>query len=177
MKKAKSIIFNLIFVVLCVVVAYFLSNYLFASIPIEGISMEQTIHHDDIVIVFKRGKYNVGDVVVFDPDYGDRKRLIKRIIGMPGDTIEIKEEADGYYVYRNGEKLIEDYTNKDNPMVGTYGPVTVPEGKFFYLGDNRGSSSDSRLGYLGDLDTIVGRVILRYQPGDKKFDLTVVKRG
>lgn len=179
-KKITKLIFNILFLVFCIVVAYYLSNYMFTSIPIEGDSMEHTIHNDDTSIVYKLGKYKVGDVVIFDAEIPNHteKRLIKRIIGLPGDRIEIiKDTDDRYYVYRNGNKLIEDYTNPSNPTSGEMEAIVVPEGKFFFLGDNRGVSYDSRMGVLGDLDTIVGRVVLRYNAKDKKYDLTVVKRG
>lgn len=181
-KKAAKLGLNILFLVLCIVVAYSLSNYLFTSIPIIGDSMEPTIHDDDMVILYKPGKYNVGDVVVFDTEMTHEhmdKRLIKRIIGLPGDTIEIsKDVSDGkYYVYRNGEKLEESYINSNSPMSGETASQIVPQGKFFFLGDNRGVSLDSRTGLLGDLDSIIGRVVLRYQPDDGKFDLTAIKRG
>lgn len=184
MKKVKKIIFNIAFLLACVVVAYLLSNYMFVSIPIIGTSMETTIHDDDTVILYKLGKYNVGDIVVFDCENIEEhmdKRLIKRIIGMPGDTVEVRrDEADGkFYVYRNGEKLEEEYTNDVNPMTQEMAPVTVPEGKFLFMGDNRGVSLDSRsVGVLGELDTIIGRVLVRYQKNEEgKLDLTTVKRG
>jgi signal peptidase I len=184
MKKVKKIVFNIGFLLVCMVVAYLVSNYMFVSIPIIGSSMETTIHNDDTVILYKLGKYNVGDIVVFDceniQEHMD-KRLIKRIIGMPGDTVEVKlDETDGkYYTWRNGKKLIEDYTNDSSPMQGVMAPITVPEGKFLFMGDNRGVSMDSRsTGVLGDLDTIIGRVIIRYQKEENgRLDVSTVKRG
>jgi len=180
-RRLRKFLFNILFLVFCIVVAYYLSNYMFVSIPIKGDSMEHTIHDKDMVITYKLGKYNVGDVVIFDTELSynqEDKRLIKRIIGLPGDKIEIRYHEDGnYYVYRNDEMVMEEYTNKDNPMSNTMETVVVPEGKFFFLGDNRGASMDSRMGILGDLDSIIGRGVLRYQPNDKKFDLTVVKRA
>lgn len=180
--KIRKTILNILFLVFCVVVAYSLSNYMFTSIPIIGDSMQHTIHDGDTVILYKLSKYNVGDIVIFDTEMTHEKmdkRLIKRIIGLPGDQIEICQETpEGeYFVFRNGEKLVEDYTNPDNPMRAALESIVVPEGKFFFLGDNRGVSLDSRTGLLGDLDSIIGRVVLRYQPNNQKFDLSVVKRG
>jgi len=183
MKMVKKFIFNAGFLIACIVVAYLLSNYMFVSIPIKGTSMETTIHHEDTVILYKLGKYNVGDIVVFDCEEVEEhmdKRLIKRIMGMPGDVVSVNRDEDGkYYVYRNGEKLVEEYTNDSYPMNSAMDAVTVPEGMFLFMGDNRGVSLDSRsTGVLGELDTIVGRVLVRYQKEEGgELDLTTVKRG
>ena len=86
-----------------------------------------------------------GDIVVFEFPEDPDKDFIKRIIGVPGDVIEIKNKV----VYRNGEKVDEPYTrhsDPDNmlPRRDNFGPITVPEGKYFCMGDNREESYDSR---------------------------------
>lgn len=93
-----------------------------------------------------------------------RKYYVKRIIGMPGDTIDIKDGS----VFVNGERLDEPYTNnatKITDLSVTY-PVTVEEGHVFVMGDNRGNSTDSRSSSLGqvDFDAIAGKAQLRIWP-------------
>ena len=130
-------------------------------------------HSDDYVIISKQaytlfGDVERGDVIVFKSDLldgeGNSKHLIKRIIGIPGDTIEIKNGL----VYRNGEKLEEDYVNEKRQS-GEMEPIIVEEGKLFVLGDNRRVSQDSRSEEIGQIDqeTIVGKVVLRIFPFDK----------
>lgn len=186
MKKAVGIILEVVFLILCIVVAYFLSNYMFATVPIDGNSMEGLLHNDDKVIVYKVGKYKHGDVVIFDTgekyitDEGKEanRYFVKRIIGLPGDTIEIKRAPDGeFFVYRNGEKLVEEYlTANVKNAYSEMAPTVINEGEFFFLGDNRLNSDDSRNDRRGKLDKIVGRVILRYGKEGFFKDNDVIKR-
>lgn len=181
-RQTRSVIFNILFLLICAAIAFGVSKYIFTTIPVDGISMEQTLHNGDKILLYKVGNYRFGDVVVFDSHQrdsnGNEKYLVKRIIGLPGDYVEIllDEEDGNYYVWRNGEKLQEEYTNPEQPMHREMARVTVPDGKFFYMGDNRGPSADSREGPLGDLDSILGRVLLRYQTIDGDFDISVINR-
>lgn len=165
----KKVIFYIIFIAVCMVIAYFLSQALFTTVQISGPSMEPTLYTEDRVLLYKLGNYRYGDVIVFrselQNEVGDDRYLVKRIIGLPGDTIEIKIAPSGEYaVYRNGEKLVEDYLDPAEPRADeAFAEMVVPDGKFFYLGDHRGLSSDSRTGLLGTMDEIVGRVILKYE--------------
>ena len=145
----------------------------FKPIIIQQESMQPTFYSNDYVIISKQaytlfGEVEHGDVIVFSTDLldteGNTKHLIKRIIGLPGDTIEIKMG----YVYRNGEKLDEPYVNEQG-LSGEMGPVIVEEGKMFVLGDNRRVSQDSRSSELGQIDqeAIVGKVVLRIFPFNK----------
>lgn len=98
------------------------------------------------------------------PDDAKRKYYVKRIIGMPGDEIEIKDGA----AYVNGKKLEENYTNnatKITDLSVTY-PATVEEGHVFVMGDNRGNSTDSRSSSLGQVDfnAISGKAQIRIWP-------------
>lgn len=145
----------------------------FKPIIIQQESMQPTFYSDDYVIISKQaytlfGDVERGDVIVFKSNLldgeGNSKHLIKRIIGIPGDTIEIKNGL----VYRNGEKLEEDYVNEKRQS-GEMEPIIVEEGKLFVLGDNRRVSQDSRSEEIGQIDqeTIVGKVVLRIFPFDK----------
>ena len=113
-----------------------------------------------------------GDIVVFE-DYSTqlKKAVVKRVIGLPGDTVEVKLNAQKEYeVYINGEFLEEEYayTNVDNTAPGT-GVWTVGEGEIFVLGDNRYNSTDSRSSLVGlvEIDSILGKVVVRFYPFDK----------
>lgn len=144
----------------------------FKPIVVKQESMQHTFYSNDYVIV-SRQAYNLfgdverGDVIVFKSDLvdenGEQKHLIKRVIAVGGDTIEIR---DGY-VYLNGEMLDEPYVAEEG-ISGEMGSVTVEEGKMFVMGDNRRVSQDSRSPELGQVEesSIVGKVVLRIYPFD-----------
>lgn len=129
---------------------------------ISGPSMQNTLHSGQFVLVNKVAYLfhapERGDVIVFhEPDQPDRD-LIKRVIGLPGDTIKL----DGNNVWVDGTQLHEPYiTQRNNPAAET---VTVPPNDYFVMGDNRPVSEDSR--YFGSVpkDYIVGKAILVYWP-------------
>lgn len=182
MSKAVKIIIDILLVIICVVGAYFLSNWLFTTIPVAGTSMIETIQDGDNVILYKQGKYRYGDIVVFNThvqtETGET-HYIKRIIAFEGDTVEIKKDGAGYFVYVNDVKLDEEYLGGQIRAreSDAHAKLVVPEGCFYFLGDNRLNSLDSRSGIMGELDSILGRVILKYN-GEEGFlsDLTTVKR-
>ena len=132
-------------------------------------SMENTLHPEDYVFLAKQaylvGDIKFGDIVVCESalldERGVPKNLIKRVIGLPGDLIAIKDDA----VYRNGERLEEPYT-KDGITQGEMAPVTVPQDAYFLLGDNREISRDSRSAEVGFVtkDKIKGKVFFRLFP-------------
>jgi len=145
---------------------------LFKPIIIQQHSMEPNFYGGDYVITFKQaylfGDPSHGDIVVFHSelkdDKGNDKNLIKRIIAMGGDTVEI---IDGY-VYVNGEEIDEPYLLEQG-VSGDMAEMTIPEGKLFCCGDNRGVSVDSRDPSVGlvDEDALVGKVVLRLFPFNK----------
>lgn len=142
----------------------------FKPIIIQQESMQPSFYSDDYVIISKQsykmfGEIEHEDVIVFKSELmdtdGEAKHLIKRVIGLPGDTIEI---VNGYVV-RNGVTIQEDYVAEQG-LSGDMGPVIVEEGKLFVMGDNRRVSQDSRSSAIGQVDqeTIVGKVVLRVYP-------------
>lgn len=141
-------------------------------IVVQQQSMEPNFHGGDYLITSRQayrlfGEPERGDVIVFKSelttDDGEQKCLIKRIIGLPGDVVEIK---DGY-VYINGEEIDEPYV-KEQGISGDMEALTVPENELFVMGDNRGVSEDSRSPRVGTIseNTIVGKVIVRLYPFD-----------
>lgn len=104
-----------------------------------------------------------GDIVIFHHPSGTHRDLVKRVIGLPGETIEIR----GGVVYIDGRALIEPYLAGGEVPIGDLAPVRVPERSYFVLGDNRNHSQDSRV--LGPIpaDLIVGKAFLSWWPRDR----------
>ena len=138
---------------------------------VEGASMENTLHNGDNLIVDKLS-YRFHDperfdIIVFPYQYEENTYYIKRIIGLPGETVQV---VDGY-VYINGSRLESDiYGNElmDDPMAASQ-PITLGKDEYFVLGDNRNHSQDSRDPSVGEVkkDTIMGKAWVRIYPFDK----------
>ena len=179
-KKKKSLgweILSWVRDILIAVLIAVLISFIISPTIVQQRSMEDTLHNGDYLMMLKMAykfgdqpKY--GDIVVFESNLkdnsGNNKLLIKRVIGVGGDIVSVK---DGY-VYRNGKKLSEPYT-KDNYTNGDMDPCTVPQGKIFVLGDNRVVSDDSRDPKLGfvDVSSVVGKALFRLYPFDVFGDI------
>lgn len=179
--RKKSIMTFIRDIVIVIAVVYLIKTFLFTTILVDGRSMTPTFEHLDYLIAeqdFLVGnKYRRGDVVYFRPPEGamheDRGYFVKRIIGVPGDTIEVK----GGIVYVNDEPIDEPYKADVPTQEGTMtGKLTLDENEYFVMGDNRnpGGSYDSR--FFGPLqsDHIRGVIVLRAFPFSK---FTTVPRG
>ena len=142
-------------------VAVLIATLVLPVLQIEGTSMEPTLYNGDIVLLMKTTRFEHGDLCGFT---WNNKLLIKRVIGCPGDWIEI--DTDGT-VYRNGEKLDEPYVQQQ--ALGECDlefPFQVPQEQYFAIGDMRESSVDSRNTLIGCIskDQIVGKVFFRIWP-------------
>lgn len=142
-------------------VAVLIATLLLPVLQIEGTSMEPTLTNGDIVLLTKTTSFNRGELCGFS---WNNKLLIKRVIGTPGDWIEI--DTDGT-VYLNSEKLDEPYA--EQLAIGECDlefPFQVPQEQYFVLGDMRESSIDSRNTLIGcvEKDQIVGKVFFRVWP-------------
>jgi signal peptidase I len=119
-------------------------------------------------ILFHTWEPKRGDVVVFKYPKDEKIDFIKRLIGEPGDTIEIRNKQ----VYINGEPLKEPYSIHSDPLTfrerDEFGPVTVPAGKYFMMGDNRDQSLDSRFWGFVSENKIKGKAFLIYWSWDGK---------
>ena len=142
-------------------VAVLVATLVLPVLQIEGTSMEPTLSNGDIVLLAKTTRFDRGELCGFT---WNNKLLIKRVIALPGDWIEI--DTDGT-VYLNGEKLEEPYI--DRKALGecdlTF-PFQVPAEQYFVIGDMRESSIDSRNTVIGCIpkDQIVGKVFFRVWP-------------
>ena len=160
----KEIVAWIVTIVLAVVVARLINSYVIIKAEVPTGSMERTIEVDDCIIGFQLyylfTEPKRGDIVLFPFPDNEEITFVKRVIGLPGETVEIK---DGY-VYIDGEPIEEPYLKEE--MLGTYGPYVVPEDCYFMLGDNRNSSADSRKWkntYVKEED-IMAKVLFRYSP-------------
>jgi signal peptidase I len=136
-------------------------NLISARIRVDGASMEPTLVSGEYVIVnrisYRLGSPKRGDIIVFHFPRDPKEEYIKRVIGLPGDEVEVKNNA----VYVNGQHLDESYLKVTTNYIGTW---KVPESQLFVLGDNRNNSSDSHDWGTVPMDYVVGKAILVYWP-------------
>lgn len=154
----KSTLYGLIVVA---AVSALIATLILPVLQISGTSMEPTLNNGEIVVLVKTSKMERGDLCAFS--YSN-KILIKRVVGLPGDSVFI--DADGT-VYINGYALEEPYiSEKGLGECDMEFPYTVPENEYFVMGDHRTTSIDSRSSVIGCIpyDQIVGRIVLKVWP-------------
>ncbi len=140
----------------------------FQTFVVVGCSMEPNVQWGQRLVVNKAAYFfhepQIGDVIVFHPVSSQQADYIKRIIALPGDTVEIRDEK----VYVNGSPLDEPYI--EDPPRYTMPQVEVPEDSYFVLGDNRNNSNDSHTGWTVPRQNIIGKVwISIWPPGQWKL--------
>jgi signal peptidase I len=168
----RSLRENLILITIALVLAFFIRTFIAEPRYIPSDSMLPTLHTGDRLVVEKVSyKFNYpkfGDIVVFQPPpelqrrgYSQDQAFIKRVIGTPGDTVQI----DDGKVYLNGNILQEDYIKE--PPQQAFPLVEVPQNQYFMMGDNRNDSNDSR--YWGFLPkkNMIGKASFRFWPPDR----------
>lgn len=152
-------------IIICILVFIFL----FRVVNVRGGSMEPTLYESQkIVITRLAGDYHYGDIVVLTKLAFDDESIVKRVIATEGQTVDI--DFDEGVVYVDGKALDEPYTAEPtNKRLDFEGPVTVPEGCVFCMGDHRNHSTDSRRSTIGMIDKrcILGKVVLRLWPISK----------
>ena len=152
--------------IISLVAVLILTSFFFRHSKVQGDSMLQTLEDGDHLIISDfMYKPQRGDIVVIE-DYstGYNIALVKRVIALGGDTVEIREGQ----VYVNGEMLNEPYVYLDNIDRHQYmRPQTVPEGKLFVLGDHRNDSADSRVFGFVDESGVLGKALIRVYPFEK----------
>ncbi|MFC5540326.1 MAG: signal peptidase I [Bacilli bacterium] len=150
-------------------IAFICREYIFSPVVVDGASMSPTYENEDIILVSKISKIERFDHIVFKAPYED-EYYIKRVIGLPGDTIEMKDDV----LIINGKEYEEPYVNRNSvsqmrttenfTLEELTGEKTVPEGYIFVLGDNRLRSYDSRHFGLIPLDDVYGESKMRIYP-------------
>ena len=150
-KSMKQEIFEWVMVfVVAAALAFVVRTFIFEPVRVDGSSMLNTLTDGDFMITTKYD-YLMGDPERFDvvicdyPNTSDGKYRVKRVIGLPGDTVELVAGE----LYVNGEHLEQDFDMTDNQAY--FGPYVVPEGHYFVMGDNRNNSKDSRSTMVGAL--------------------------
>lgn len=153
----------IICIVIAVILTFLLKTYLFDIVKVSGHSMDPTLTDRDMLGVEKittyKKDYKLGDIITFDPGDKGEGLYIKRVIGTPGDTVEIKNG----YVYVNNKQINESYLSP-NTYTESDLKITVEQEHLFVLGDNRNVSEDSRAIGLIPIENIKGHAVFRFLP-------------
>lgn len=188
-ESIKSFLSTLTILILAPLVALLLIAFVFQSYEVDGPSMEDTLQHQDRLIVLKTGRTvsritsqayipSRGDIIVFaksgtvDPAAGGERQLIKRVIGLPNDRVTVRNGVVTVYNEEHPDGFDPDKASSYADDIASRGGVSdidtrVPEGHVFVMGDNRSNSLDSRTFGIIESDEIVGRLALRIFPLDE----------
>jgi signal peptidase I len=166
----REILGFLLYVMMVVGITFFIITFIGQRTYVSGSSMENTLHHGDNLIVdkltYRFSKPKRYDIIVFPFRYQEKTYYIKRIIGLPGETIQIQDGV----IRIDGEVLQESYGREVMKNAGLAADmITLGEDEYFVLGDNRNDSTDSRDPSVGVIhkDEIIGRAWIRIWPLDK----------
>ena len=170
-KKLKEILSTSIYFLVVLVVTFLVVTYVGQRTMVIGSSMESMLSDGDNLIVdklsYRFSEPQRFDIIVFPFRYAEKTYYIKRIIGLPGETIYIV----GYgTIFIDGEELKENYGKEVIKDPGrAYEPITLGEDEYFVLGDNRNNSSDSRDPVVGNIhrDEFIGKAWMRIWPLNK----------
>ena len=173
---AKELRDWVIAIVVAVVIALVVRNYVFTLVKVQGQSMEPSLHNNDRLYVNRMFyKPEKGDIIIFRPATDPNRPYVKRVIATEGDTVYI--DFNNGDVYVNNELLEEDYIKEKTQLMGSYiksliskgeysknSPIVIQPGYVFAMGDNRNNSKDSR--ELGPIptDEIMGGAVFRFWP-------------
>ena len=167
--KARGFWRDLIETILMAVVLFLLLNAVTSRVRVYNVSMQPTLYEGNLLVVnklaYKLGEPKRGDIIVFHYQGSPTEDYIKRVIGLPGDTVEVS----GGVVRVNGQTLTEPYIAALPGYTGTW---KESEGELFVLGDNRNHSSDSHDWGFVNQEWVVGKAIVVYWPLDRIRILT-----
>ena len=167
-KGMSEVISLILYIAVALVITFLLIKYVGQRTVVDGQSMEPTLYNNDNLIVDKIS-YRFKDperfdIIVFPYQYKDDTYYIKRIIGLPGETVQIDTEGN---IYLDGEILEESYGKEiiKDPVLAAQ-PITLGDDEYFVLGDNRNHSGDSRFADVGNVkrSQIIGRAFFRMWP-------------
>ena len=177
----RALVRELIETVLLALIVYLALQFSIQPYRVEGSSMIPGLHEDEYLLVDKMVYWDVpllaegdgyfvhpprsGEGIVFRFPLDPARNFVKRVIGVPGDTIAIERGV----VFLNGEALDEPYVTR--PDMGNLDPVLVPPDSFFVLGDNRRASDDSRSWGMVPAENVIGRAWVSYWPPAKLREL------
>lgn len=155
MKIIKEIIPYIVIVLVVVLIR----TFIITPVRVDGDSMKNTLKNGDILLLYKLGSINRLDIIVLDEEK-DNEKIIKRVIGLPGETVAIKKEK----IYINDKVIDDEYAYG---QTSDYNKVTLKDDEYFILGDNRLISKDSR--YFGPIkdNEIKGKIVFRLFPFTK----------
>lgn len=168
--KTKSFARDLLETIVLALVLFVLLNAVTSRVKVFNVSMQPTLKQGYLLLVnklaYKLGEANYGDVIVFHYKGDQQEDYIKRVIGLPGDEVDIRDGV----VRVNGNVLTEPYIMEVPNYKGNW---SVPDGSLFVLGDNRNHSSDShQWGYV-EMEWVVGKALVVYWPFDAIGALSV----
>lgn len=169
-KVMREMISTLLYLLAVLCLTWLVITFVGQRTEVEGASMEATLYDGDNLIVdkitYRFKDPQRFDIIVFPFQYKENTYYIKRIIGLPGETVQIDGQGN---IYINGEILSESYGREviqpENIGIAAE-PITLGEDEYFVMGDNRNNSSDSRTEIVGNIhrDDIIGRAWLRIWP-------------
>lgn len=165
----RELLEDVVLVIVVLAVVFILKSYVLINAVIPSGSMENTIMTGDRVfgnrLAYRFGEPERGDIVIFKYPDNEEELYIKRVIGLPGDKVEIR---DGLVYLNDSAKPLEEPYLKETP-VGDYGPYQVPEDGYFMLGDNRNWSKDSRFweNTYVTREEVLAKAVFRYYPFDE----------
>ncbi|HSW80714.1 MAG TPA: signal peptidase I [Candidatus Saccharimonadales bacterium] len=183
-QKTKDFLSIIVALVAALVLAFCLINYVFQSYRVDGPSMQNTLHNNDHLIIWKVPRTwgritghdyipKRGDIVVINEpglgNAGQSKQIIKRVIGLPGDHVVVKNGKITVFNDTNPKGFNPDATLsiKTSSYTDNEADVTLHAGQVFVMGDNRSNSTDSRVFGAVDSKNIVGKLVLRVMPANQ----------
>ena len=172
MKNVVKEIFSTILYILVVLLGtYLLITFVGQRTSVSGSSMEPTLSNNDQLILdkisYRFSEPQRFDIIVFPFQYAEKTFYVKRIIGLPGETVQIDLQGN---IYINGQILNEDYGKETSNFAGlAVEPITLGDDEYFVMGDNRNNSSDSRDPSVGNIrrSNIIGKAWVRIWPLNK----------
>ena len=167
----KEIISTILYILVVLLGTYLLITFVGQRTSVSGSSMEPTLSNNDQLILdkisYRFSEPQRFDIIVFPFQYAEKTFYVKRIIGLPGETVQIDLQGN---IYINGQILNEDYGKETINFAGlAVEPITLGDDEYFVMGDNRNNSSDSRDPSVGNIrrSNIIGKAWVRIWPLNK----------